>query len=647
MMVTRGERDERELAEKAPLLDMLAEVASYTLNCQSNEVLTVQNIVDVESTEKHNDQQFSSTLTADQIRSLSEKHLLELFAEFTSDELKRYYRYTCCLQPDICKVYFESFASEEKARNAMKNHLLNHISDQSFPLITNRHRKRRRVEEVSPKRTKTKGSASFFAKNEQKTRRFCRSPSKRIASNLSKEVKTFDTKKKASKKKLKICRGVISEVGINSPHAKKQNMINRRLKKCSVFDDKLKNNDSKQLTDSVSSDEVSKNYSVIFLHPENLESNGNESVNYEVVSCEPSHSFHVISVNVPCSSADHSYTYVNGPKQSLTESEQLSLKGSSRSTNLLKQKTAIQTPAFPYVYEPLLPNVCEVVEVRTSESDCKDEMTGTSNHVSSKKVKEFNAVQASLKKQTLGKTPWERDLAIKCMEDLRNKRAESNSNEASVSRCEICNDKTFMSVNSLIYHYRSHAGIKPYECTICEATFTRQHSLNYHMLIHYNKTRFVCDECGRHFRHPSHFKEHMRRHTGETPYECIDCSVKFKTRNTYKRHLQTKHGKILTAKGIYEAPNVDNQPKKPCTPRRKYGLGYLHQNIEAIAQFEKAQKEFEEQERAAEGEITQPNIIVASNLNDTLDQLLQAAALTASDPKFVTKKEPGDSNDEF
>lgn len=27
--------------------------------------------------------------------------------------------------------------------------------------------------------------------------------------------------------------------------------------------------------------------------------------------------------------------------------------------------------------------------------------------------------------------------------------------------------------------------------------------------------------------------------------------MKFKTRNTYKRHLKTRHGKLLTASGIY------------------------------------------------------------------------------------------------
>ena len=38
-------------------------------------------------------------------------------------------------------------------------------------------------------------------------------------------------------------------------------------------------------------------------------------------------------------------------------------------------------------------------------------------------------------------------------------------------------------------HFRSHAGLRPFECSLCGATFTRQHSLNYHLMTHANQTR--------------------------------------------------------------------------------------------------------------------------------------------------------------
>src|SRR5699024_9697529 len=94
----------------------------------------------------------------------------------------------------------------------------------------------------------------------------------------------------------------------------------------------------------------------------------------------------------------------------------------------------------------------------------------------------------------------------------------------------------------------------------------------------------------------------------------------FKTRNTYKRHLQTKHSKILTSKGIIELSSAvpyqsvprnhtattttnsaagghqteppSSGPNMPMVkPRRKYGLKFLHKNIEAISKYESQQQQ--------------------------------------------------------
>lgn len=125
-----------------------------------------------------------------------------------------------------------------------------------------------------------------------------------------------------------------------------------------------------------------------------------------------------------------------------------------------------------------------------------------------------------------------RELALDYIDDIRKKSSSAaksvivNGDKSVIYQCKICPDKQFTSTNGLIFHYKKHAGLKPYVCEICSSTFTRQHSLNYHMLIHLNKSRFVCSECSRHFRHPSHFKEHMRRHTGETPFQCSDCFIR-------------------------------------------------------------------------------------------------------------------------
>ncbi|XP_043277132.1 zinc finger protein 595-like isoform X2 [Venturia canescens] len=146
----------------------------------------------------------------------------------------------------------------------------------------------------------------------------------------------------------------------------------------------------------------------------------------------------------------------------------------------------------------------------------------------------------------IGTSKEEREMALVLMERIKKKGNPSGSN----LQCRICDPpRSFTAPTTLVSHYRSHAGIKPYECRICRSVFTRRHSLKYHMLIHQNQTRFTCADCGKKFRHPSHFREHRRRHTGESPFGCEDCGQRFKTRNTYKRHLKTRHGKVLTTSG--------------------------------------------------------------------------------------------------
>ncbi|XP_014606371.1 PREDICTED: uncharacterized protein LOC106788012 [Polistes canadensis] len=163
-----------------------------------------------------------------------------------------------------------------------------------------------------------------------------------------------------------------------------------------------------------------------------------------------------------------------------------------------------------------------------------------------KKMDISTSVKPKGKAKFIGTSKEERELALAFMDRIKKKGNPTGSN----LQCHICDPpRSFTAPTTLVSHYRSHAGIKPYECRICRAVFTRRHSLKYHTLIHQNQTRFTCADCGKKFRHPSHFREHRRRHTGESPFCCNDCSQRFKTRNTYKRHLKTRHGKVLTTTG--------------------------------------------------------------------------------------------------
>lgn len=232
----------------------------------------------------------------------------------------------------------------------------------------------------------------------------------------------------------------------------------------------------------------------------------------------------------------------------------------------------------------------------------------------------------------VGSPEWERKLALKYIRMLRLKKKDEHVPLV----CRICEgQKCFTAQATLMYHYRSHAGIKPFVCGICQTTFTRQHSLNYHMLIHNNKSRFTCGDCGRQFRHPSHFKEHLRRHTGETPFECTDCGVRFKTRNTYKRHLKTRHGKLLTVNGIVtlsteEFMKVKTNPKRKAMrlSKRDGGGGetqYLEDEEDSIdLDATTSQDEIDRREEEEEEEEDDEDAIAVKSLEQQPD-IVQAA----------------------
>ena len=128
------------------------------------------------------------------------------------------------------------------------------------------------------------------------------------------------------------------------------------------------------------------------------------------------------------------------------------------------------------------------------------------------------------KAKFIGTSKEEREMALILIEKIRKKGNPTGNN----LQCRICDPpRSFTAPTTLVSHYRSHAGIKPYECRICRSVFTRRHSLKYHMLIHQNQTRFTCTDCEKKFRHPSHFREHRRRHTGEAPFGCEDCGQRY------------------------------------------------------------------------------------------------------------------------
>lgn len=143
--------------------------------------------------------------------------------------------------------------------------------------------------------------------------------------------------------------------------------------------------------------------------------------------------------------------------------------------------------------------------------------------------------------------------ALQAMEELRGKGATTKD-----LICRLCDPpRSFTAYSTLLTHYRSHAGLKPFECSICQATFTRQHSLNYHLMTHENKTRFNCPNCNKKFRHSFHFKEHMKKHVAAVQFNCTLCETVVGTLSILRKHLKTKHNKIIHTNGsVIDCPQV-------------------------------------------------------------------------------------------
>ncbi|XP_012148828.2 uncharacterized protein LOC100881441 isoform X1 [Megachile rotundata] len=240
---------------------------------------------------------------------------------------------------------------------------------------------------------------------------------------------------------------------------------------------------------------------------------------------------------------DHSYS--ERLKDEIPNAKEVSFHGTfenATSENIVLMVVgtdSVHMKEYPHVTQKLSEKVN-----RNSETVYLPEISWSSE--SSSKAVEITTTKPKGKAKFIGTSKEEREMALAFMDRIKKKGNPTGSN----LECRICNPpRSFTAPTTLVSHYRSHAGIKPYECRICRAVFTRRHSLKYHMLIHQNQTRFTCGDCGKKFRHPSHFREHRRRHTGEAPFGCDDCGQRFKTRNTYKRHLKTRHGKVLTTTG--------------------------------------------------------------------------------------------------
>jgi len=427
-------------------------------------------------------------LSLERLARMNGATLLRLFAESESDEVRRHFSFICSLTPNRCQHRESSFGSEDRAKAAMKSHLLAHVR-----------RLTERPEEFG----------HFRAESIQARRR--RLARMRASVEESDDLMGPPSSAPASRKR-KSPRGLA---------------------------------DGNDRLDVWLPSTADHDYGV-----------------YSTIKMKSAYEESPDDKNRPPSPLTRAAQYVEwakavrrSRKDDLTETS-MALDGATPATLVLCHGVATA---------PVVPVIGQEVEVgvgdqESSELAFSSPSSSRSSSPEPKRLRLDATAQEIPLESNENLSPEElreRELALNAIKELK-----AAGSSAMDFWCRLCSPhRRFTAYTTLLSHLRSHAGVRPYECSQCNAVFTRQHSLNYHQLIHDNKTRFTCPDCGKRFRHPSHYKEHLRRHTGESPYRCGECDLRYKTRNTYKRHLRVFHLKELTAGGDLRELNPDEIAK--------------------------------------------------------------------------------------
>ncbi|XP_071785370.1 ras-responsive element-binding protein 1-like isoform X2 [Asterias amurensis] len=82
-----------------------------------------------------------------------------------------------------------------------------------------------------------------------------------------------------------------------------------------------------------------------------------------------------------------------------------------------------------------------------------------------------------------------------------------------------------------------------YVCKHCQENFPQYSALKIHLRSHLGLTPFKCLLCDYSSADKSTLVRHMRTHSGERPYSCKMCDFPFTTKANCERHIKKRHGK--------------------------------------------------------------------------------------------------------
>lgn len=107
-------------------------------------------------------------------------------------------------------------------------------------------------------------------------------------------------------------------------------------------------------------------------------------------------------------------------------------------------------------------------------------------------------------------------------------------------KCKLC-ERSFHRKKDLEAHVRSHKNIRPFTCNECGKSFIYKNNLQLHVREHSGDKQHKCVFCGKAFFRKYNLDNHVRIHTGETPYECTICRKDFTQKSNYNVHMKAFH----------------------------------------------------------------------------------------------------------
>lgn len=111
-------------------------------------------------------------------------------------------------------------------------------------------------------------------------------------------------------------------------------------------------------------------------------------------------------------------------------------------------------------------------------------------------------------------------------------------------KCDQCS-KSFIHLDKLNSHLRSHTEVRPFSCSYCHKSFAHSSGLKTHTRIHTGERPHHCPvlDCGMRFSDISTLVKHARVHSGERPYSCDVCGRRFSQSGNVHKHRRAVHEK--------------------------------------------------------------------------------------------------------